>query len=380
MTAIGLLGLMIALCAFPFSAVEKTPQRIVLFFVAFLLHTSTAVVYYFYAQTTSADTVLYYYDPYEMFRVPMRAGTLFLVHFVQTMRQTFGGTYFDYFMIFHAIGFWGVVFLMRAVEEIYLELEVEQPRMSFIVMFLPGIYFWTSAIGKDAPLFLGCSLAVWAAMHLRRRFVAFALAVLIMTAIRPHIALGALVALAVAAFFDRRAKGYVKLLLLAFALGASVYVAGTLQNYLNVDVSSASSVSEFFSRQAEVTQRVAGTTNIEAASFPVKLFSLLFRPFFVDAQGLFGLIASFENIFILTMIATLLWRFRETFRLAREIFFLRFALIFAVVLTILLTLIYYNVGLGLRQKMMIMPGLITFYAALLGVRRMREHRPTLSYA
>jgi hypothetical protein len=380
MTAVGLLGILLSFLAFPFSAVEKTPTRISLFFLGCLAHNVAAVVYYFYTQTASADTVLYYYDPYDMFRVGVQPGTLFVVHFVQTLRGAIGGSYLDYFMIFQAFGFWGIVFLMRTVEEIYIELDVPQPRMAYFVTFLPGIYFWTSAIGKDAPLFLGASMAVWAAMQLRRRFPAFAFGVLLMTLIRPHIALVALVALATAAFFDRRAKGYVKILLLLVALLGSFWVAQTLTTSLNINVTSAESLSEFFSRQSTITDRVAGTTNVAAASFPFKLFSLLARPFFIDAQGAFGLVASVENIFILLMIGTILRRWRDSRQLAGQVFFLRFALIFAVALTLLLAMVYYNVGLGLRQKMMFMPGLITFYVALLAMRRVRERPQVLGYA
>ncbi|HEX2763438.1 MAG TPA: hypothetical protein VHM92_06280 [Allosphingosinicella sp.] len=368
MTAVGLLGILLALLAFPLAAVHRTPARVTLFTAAFVAHIVTTVVYYFYSQTTSADTVLYYYDPYEMFELPMRPGTAFLVHMVQTMKAWIGGTYLDYFMIFQAIGFWGIVFLMRTVEEIHVELQVPQGRLAYIMLFLPGIYFWTSAIGKDAPLFFGCAAAVWASMRLRSRFLLFAFAILVMMLFRPHIALAALVALAATAFLDRRSRGYVKVLLFIVAIGGAGAVAGTVETALNVNVASVESVGEFFSRQAEVTQQVGGTTQVQG-SFPVRLFSLLARPFFFDAQGLFGLIASFENILILTMLGTIARRFGDSVKLFRGVFFLRFGLIFTIVVTLLLAMVYYNVGLGLRQKMMFMPGLIAFYTGLLAYGR-----------
>ena len=380
MSAVGLLGIVLALLAFPFSSIERSAQRVILFFAAFAFHITTAVVYYYYSQTTSSDTVLYYYDAFELRKLPVQPGTLFVIHFVQTLKQSIGGSYLDYFLLFQALGFWGIVLLMRSVEEIHLELGAEQGWMRIVVLFLPGLYFWTSAIGKDAPLFFACSLVVWSVMHLRRRFIAFAAAVLVMVMIRPHIAFIAMVALAATAFFDPKARGHVKVGLLLIALVGAAWVASTMQAALNVNVASAESLGEFFSRQSGVGERVGGTTTVVTSSYPFKLFSLLCRPFFIDAQGIFGLVASVENIFILVMIGTILRRLPETLGLARQVFFLRFALMFGIVLTLLLALVYYNVGLGLRQKMMIMPALITFYAALTAVRSTRERPASLGYA
>lgn len=380
MSWVGLIGIALSLLAYPFAFVEKTRGRIGIFFLAALVHIFTAIVYYDYVQTNSADSVLYYFDPYEMVHEPLRPGTILVVHLTQALKTAIGGTYLDYFLIYQAAGFWGIAFLMRTIEEIYLELDVPQPKLAFLVLFLPGVHFWTSAIGKDAPLFLACSLAVWATMRLRQRFLIFALAIVIMAAFRPHIAFAATISLAVAAFFDPRSKGYVKLVLFAFAAMGAAAVAGTIQSAFSVDVTNADSVSDFVARQSQVSTTIGGTTAVVGASFPVRLLSLLFRPMFIDAQGVFGLIASVENVFLVFVIGTLIVRFRDSLKLARQIFFLRFAFIFFAVLALMLALVYYNVGLGLRQKMMFMPGLLTFFIAVWAVRQVKMRRPSLSYA
>jgi hypothetical protein len=380
MSWVGLTGILLSLCAYPFAFVEKTRGRIGIFMLAAIVHVVTAVVYYDYVQTNSADSVLYYFDPYDMIREPLRPGTIFVVHLTQAFKSAIGGTYLDYFLIYQAFGFWGIAFLMRTIEEIYLELDVPQPKLAFLVLFLPGVHFWTSAIGKDAPLFLACALAVWATMRLKQRFLMFALAIVIMAAFRPHIALAAIIALAVAAFFDPRSKGYVKLVLFTAAVAGAAAVAGSIESAFSVDVTDADSVSDFVARQSQVATTIGGTTAVVGASYPVRLLSLLFRPLFVDAQGAFGLIASVENVFLLFVVGTLFVRFRDSLKLARQIFFLRFALIFFGVLALMLALVYYNVGLGLRQKMMFMPGLLTFFIAVWAVRQVKTRRPALSYA
>jgi hypothetical protein len=380
MTAVGFVGLLLGLLAWQVAFVNRTRTRVGVFLLAFVFHAAAAFVYHEWVQTNTADTILYYFDPYSFYGEGIGLGTQFVVYLVQFLKETIGGTYLDYFLLFQAAGFWGIAFLMRTLEEVYLELGVEQPRLSYLILFLPGIHFWTSAIGKDAWLFLGCSLAVWSAMRLGRRFIPFGIAIVIMILFRAHIALLALTALAVAVLFERRVGTFAKIALLVSALAGAVFVLGTVESTFNVDIRSAESVGDFLQKQSEVTSQIEGGTAVVGASYPVRLLSLLFRPFFFDAGGAFGLISSFENAFILFMAVTIFRYFSEARALARRVFFLRFAAVFGVVLALLLALVYYNVGLGLRQKMMFMPSLLVFFAALIGVRQARLRPVALSYA
>ena len=380
MTLMGLLGPIIALLAWQMAFVERTRTRAAIFFLAFLTHIGTTILYYFWVQTTVADTILYYDDPYSFYGTGFGMGTRFVIYMVQYLKDILGGTYLDYFLLFQAFGFWGVVLMMRIFEEIHIELGTKQSPFTYLLFFLPSIHFWTSAIGKDAPLFLAASLAVWSAMQLRRRFIAFGLSILIMVLFRPYIALAALMALALSAFIDPRNSVGTKLVLLLAAFAAVVAVLGTVENTFRVDVTSAESVSDFFQYQSEISAQDEGGSAVVGASYPVRIFSLLFRPLFVDANGAFGLIASLENLFLMFILFQMLRNFGSVKKLVRSVFFVRFGSIFAVVLILLLGFVYYNVGLGLRQKVMFMPGLLTLFVAVLAVKHAKAARTALSYA
>ena len=380
MTLVGLLGPIIALLAWQMAFVERTRTRAAIFFLAFLTHIGTTILYYFWVQTTVADTILYYDDPYSFYGTGFGMGTRFVIYMVQYLKDILGGTYLDYFLLFQAFGFWGVVLMMRIFEEIHIELGTKQSPFTYLLFFLPSIHFWTSAIGKDAPLFLAASLAVWSAMQLRRRFIAFGLSILIMVLFRPYIALAALMALALSAFIDPRNSVGTKLVLLLAAFAAVVPVLGTVENTFRVDVTSAESVSDFFQYQSEISAQDEGGSAVVGASYPVRIFSLLFRPLFVDANGAFGLIASLENLFLMFILFQMLRNFGSVKKLVRSVFFVRFGSIFAVVLILLLGFVYYNVGLGLRQKVMFMPGLLTLFVAVLAVKLAKAAPTALSYA
>ena len=137
----------------------------------------------------------------------------------------------------------------------------------------------------------------------------------------------------------------------------------TVESTFQVQVSNPDSVSDFFVRKNAVFSTLEGGTAVRDASYPFRLFSLMFRPFFIDANGSFAVIASFENAIMLVMIAFMAWNWRECLRLVHSVYFLKFVLVFACLLAALLAFVYYNVGLGLRQKIMIMPALLCFFVA-----------------
>ena len=120
MTLVGLLGPIIALLAWQMAFVERTRTRAAIFFLAFLTHIGTTILYYFWVQTTVADTILYYDDPYSFYGTGFGMGTRFVIYMVQYLKDILGGTYLDYFLLFQAFGFWGVVLMMRIFEEIHI--------------------------------------------------------------------------------------------------------------------------------------------------------------------------------------------------------------------------------------------------------------------
>jgi hypothetical protein len=371
-TPIFLIGIVLSLLALPVASKRLTLQIVMIFFALLIVHVAASVAYYFYTVSNTADAPLYYYDRTGIGRSPFQFGTIFLIRFTQFFRATIGGSYFDYFLIFQAFGFWGLILLMRSFEEICDNLHVPVMRLGVLLLFLPGIQFWSSALGKDAPLFGAVSLAVWSMLALRRRFLFFVLALGIMVLIRPHVALVAIIALALGACIDERQSTLAKVGLLIIALGGAAIIATSIQNTFQVRVSNADSVSDFFARKSVDFAKIGGGTAVHNASYPFKLFSLLFRPFFIDANGIFALVASVENGILLAMTLFIVRNWREAVLLFRSVYFLKFAVIFAGVLAALLAAVYYNVGLGLRQKIMIMPPLLCFFIALLA-----HHRRTL---
>jgi hypothetical protein len=378
MSLLGILGLLLGLVALSFASRRLTRTRFAVFSAACLAHIVAAYIYYLYVLSAGGDSDLYYLDELQIYGTPFRPGTTFVIYLVQWMRNVFGGTYLDYFFLFQAVGFWGIALLMRIFEEIYEEFGESQDAVAYLLLFLPGLHFWTAAVGKDSLLFFAIALALWAMVRFQRRQVAFGAAMVLMFLVRPHIAIVSLVALSASLLFARGTSRIVRFALILAAVAGSVALTSTIQSTYNVDVANADSVSDFFARTESVSQSAAAGNTVVIGSFAFRLFSLLFRPLFLDAEGFFGMVTSLENVALILLFIQILWGWRTLLELFRGVPFVRYALTSSLLTALLLAMVYYNVGLGLRQRTMFIPGILCLFVMVRLVAKTRRRRTALA--
>jgi len=371
------LALFLSLLALPFASARLTLRKLGLALCLLILHVGATALSYDYAQTHIADSAMYYYDLWHFGGRPWWSlSTTFVIHVTQLFRNGLGASYFDCFMMFQTIGFWGIIILMRTFEEINDRLLVPEGPLPNLLLFMPTIHYWTSPIGKDAILFFAIALSTWSSLNLKKRYLRFALGVLIMMMARAHIAAVVMASLVIAAALYRGLSFGRRMMLLVPAFTALVILGVVVQSSIGLNLSDAGSVAKFLEEKSVVIVAAAGNTSLNTASFPMRLLSLLFRPFFVDARNALGLVASVENLFIVLMFTYFLFRWREVIDLYRKVFFIRFALILTFSLILLLAIVNYNVGLGLRQRTMFLPPLLSIFVAVWAFReRMKGVHP-----
>ena len=374
MTPFGALGILLSLLSMTIVWRQLTINRLLICTVLMTIHIAAAVYYYQFSLTAVADSSQYYFDYYHLSTDRFELGTVGLLNFVQMLKRN-GATYLDCFLLFQVFGFAGMMILVRVFQEIEAYLQVPNSRGYLILLFLPTMNFWTAAIGKDAPLFFAISLCAFAMLRLRKRFFLFCLSLGVMVLFRAHIALMAATALAGAAIFERSVSSGRKLALLAFALAGIWFTAGAVRSTFGVDATSVSDVSDFLTTRNGINAVQGGSTAMGDAPIPLRVVSLLFRPFFFDAQGLMGIVPSFENVGVIIAFIYVVLHWRDLALLARRVFFIRFALFFAFMILLGLTLIYYNVGLGLRERIMSFPMIFSALVALWSMRRKRAAPP-----
>lgn len=373
MSLVGIFGILISIAGFRFARVHESRARLAFFVLLLLEHVGASIAGYLSTQAFASDANFYYDDPLGVYGSQTGTSTVFIINLVQFLKTNVGGSFLDYFLLFQAAGFWGILFIMRAFDDIHRELGQSTLKPVYFLLFLPGLHFWTSGIGKDGLICFAVALCTWAAFRLQTRYLAFGAGVAVALLVRPHIALLALVAFAVTLLVGRGTSLLTRAGLLAVVLAGIGSVAGIVEGLVSgLDFSSTESMGEILEGRTRVSEESGADLSITGASFLVRLLSLFFRPFFFDANGVFGYVASLENLVLLGVMAALLWRSGTALAVARATVFARFAFFFFILIAVLLATLNYNVGLGLRQKMMMMPALLILFAATLAVRSVRK--------
>jgi hypothetical protein len=370
-TLVGLVGILISIAAIQINFRNMNIGRLVLLLLLLATHVSCSVYYYRWSLLVPADAYAYYFDPANFGLQRWGLSTTLVTQLCYILKTRFGGTYLDCFLVFQAFGFGGIMLLVRTFDEIAANVVVPESRASWLLLFLPSANFWTSGIGKDAPLFFAISLCVWSAMRMRSRLPYLCIALCVMALFRAHVALMAAMALAGTAFFGSSATLGRKLGFLVLGLAGIWVATGAVESTFGLNATSIASVFDFLDEKYNSFVTIAGATSVGDAPYPVRVLSLLFRPFFVDAQGAMGFIASLENVGVAFLVLYFLVRAREVVYLSRRVPFVRFVLLFAFILLFLLSLIYYNVGMGLRERVMSYPMIFSALVAIWSYRRKR---------
>lgn len=370
MTIISFFGVLLALSAIPIFLRGSTLSRLAVAIALLVIHIGITQVYYIYTKTTIADAYsYYYYGAYFAQFGWSTLGTVFVGHVTQLIKKTAGASYLDCFMVFQAFGVWGLILLMRTFHEIYEKVQTKETNLPYLLLFLPSIHFWTSAVGKDGPVFFAVALSTWSVMSLRARVVPFCISVGLMVLFRAHIALAVGIAISLAALRHKDfTLGQKALLLSAAVVGTGVLFAAVRSTF-NVDLTDPTSLSQFMEARGAAEASDVSSSSLGSSSFWFRLMSLLFRPFFFDAKNFFGLVASVENLGSAFMFGYLLLHFRDVRMLMKHVLVIRFSVYLSFVLICILAVLNYNVGLGLRERVMVYPPLFCLLVATSAFRK-----------
>jgi hypothetical protein len=237
------------------------------------------------------------------------------------------------------------------------------------ILFAPTTLYWSSNLGKEAPVLLGLGAGVMGiSLLVQRRHVVraafYTTACVVLTGfVRPHVTLLLGAALIIGLLFSRsEADQSGKLLSRILATFAAVVVVlvslGLTRSLLNVSESD-SLVDAAYGR-AEVTSEGQGRSSYQAdpvrspARVPGAVSTVLFRPFIWESRTFFQVAAALEGMFLFVIfghrIVPVLLR-RRSPRLAMLVVS---SGAFVVLLSSAI-ITYGNFGLIVRQKMQILP-------------------------
>jgi len=323
----------------------------------YLWHSFFCIFYFWYSLNNTADSTLYYMISYS-YGSGFNFGTAGIYYFVSFFTQVLNLSYGNVFLIFNIVGYIGLLSFASALQSVTTGSRFDVRKYSALLLYLPGMSFWSTAIGKDALTFMAAGLITWAVLDVTRRWPAVAVSALFFLVPRPHMAGVLLLAFSLALLVSSNLGIYKKISLLIVAIPVSLIAVQFGLNYAGLgDASDLSDVGDYFEVRQGHNLGGGSSLDIAGMSLPLRLFTYLFRPLMFDAAGILGLVVSIENLILLFLTVGVVFRKKRTKSVLGRfeiVFFLTFVLISWFILANTTA----NLGIAIRQKTMFLPMLI----------------------
>lgn len=281
------------------------------------------------------------------------------------------------FLVYSLLSFFGTLLLYQAF--LVGAPRGDAQRYLLLVMFLPSLLYWPSALGKDAWILFTLGLSAYGAAlvlaYRARGFPWLLVGIIGAALVRPHIALLVAVSLAVTYLVapSRRVSllsPMAKTIGVVFLLALSALTLRQFESYISNAVGpdplvaqSLEYLDETTSYGASAYQSVGGRT---IADIPAAFVSVLFRPWPFEARGPLMLAAAIEGTALLMLLTwTVARRFRLLVRRCRESPYALFVLLHVALFSLVFSNIG-NFGLLVRQRTQVLALLLVPIALVSG--------------
>lgn len=337
----------------------------------YLWHSVFCLVYLFYVLNNGGDAVAYY-NKALVGRFDFNFGTAAVGGLTSLLVHGLRFDMLSCFLFFNIFGSVGLLAFDGSLQQAVKNKSKFLKRLATVIVFLPSVSFWSSAIGKDAISFLAMGLALWAALQLNKRIALMVVAILLMLVVRPHMAGMIVIALAASIMFDPKTNFIKRFLLGCIALvGTAVMVPFALQYAGVSDPSSAEALMEYVETRQSYNMDGGGGVDISSMSLPMQLFTYMFRPLIFEAHSVTALAAALDNLVLLYLF--IVGGYALVMKKARKFTENRkFMWVYAGLAWIVLAMTSANLGIAIRQKWMFAPVLIFLLISLIGKDRKQD--------
>lgn len=321
-------------------------------FGLFVWHTFFSLFYYFFTLYNSSDARKYYLISQNS-ETEFYPGSPFIYYFSSIFSKGLDASYLNVTLVYNTLGLLGLVFLYHSLKK-YLE---KLPWYWFFLLFIPSMSFWSAGLGKDAISFFSVCLFLYAITSNKKLYILLPISFFFMFMVRPHIALMMIVSFVIYFILRSQVHLLVKLTTLPVIIAGIVFSSSFVQQYVGLDEASIDSISGYVDDRKNSNQGGGSSIDLQSMSYPVQIFTYVFRPLPFDAHSALALFTSIENTILLILFLYVL--FKNKFRLN---YFVEgkntWLLIYAFLTCSMLAITTANLGIATRQKWMFMPILI----------------------
>ncbi|MGE6571703.1 hypothetical protein [Psychrobacter namhaensis] len=331
----------------------------------YIWHTLFCFIYLLYSLSNPADSTAYYRKALSG-QFNFEFGTAAIDGLTSILVHGFGFGILSCFLVFNIFGTLGLLAFDGALRYATRNKSKFLKRLATLIIFLPSVSFWSSAIGKDAISFLAMGLALWAALDINKRLWLMVVAILLMLLVRPHMAGIIVIALSLSVVFDRKISTVKRLVLSVVAIVGVAIVVPFALNYAGVsDPSSSEGLIDYVEQRQSYNMEGSSGVDIANMSLPVQLFTYMFRPLIFEARSITALAAAFDNLILLYLFVVGCYAMtkKKSYEFTEN---RKFMWVYVGLAWIVLAMTTANLGIAIRQKWMFAPILIFLLISIIG--------------
>ena len=332
-------------------------------------HLFFAIIYYTYTRSNPADSNAYWRvaknaseADYSFYLAnPLGTNFMYLFNFFPSRilnLSIFSGTLF--YSLISFFGFYYLYLLLKAL--IPINSTLFNIKLFPFLLFMPNFHFWSVGAGKDSLVFFSILALTFSILNLKNNKFLLIVSTLFLFFVRPHVFFIFLLSILIISLLRKKIKLINRITILLIAIALLFITLPIILNYVNLV--NANDVQDILLRAEIQSNNLRGTdvgssVNTSSYNFPLKVFSFLYRPLFIDYSGLFSLVSSFENLILLFLsIKVFNKRFVKALKFAPYIIKVHFC--FFLLGTIMFSISLSNLGIYLRMKNMLIPSFIIF--------------------
>ncbi len=344
---------------------ELTPANFKMLQYLFFFHLLIGAYYCFFIP---GDAVGYWRIPKSYsFKIFMEGifngeGTMFMYALNFPFTNLLGMSYLSNTLLFSLFGFIGMTFFYMVIVKTIPYVKIINGYSLFpLVFFLPNLHIWSVSVGKDSILFMCIGMFVYGILKPFSRIPLLAISMLLALAVRPHMVLFMMVGFGVAYVFGGKVSGIQRIIFSAALIGIGIAILPSVMEFAKIEEASVEAFDDFANKKSSVLSRSSSGSAIDISSypFPLKVVTFWFRPLFFDVHNINSLMASIENLLLVSLFIMAM-RLKPLKAFKASPFVIKGLVIFLIVGTLAFSQSLGNLGIMIRMRNMFLPGMLIF--------------------
>ncbi|WP_231367585.1 hypothetical protein [Gillisia sp. JM1] len=326
----------------------------------YLYHLVFFGIYLWYAYNNASDSKNYFIQisNFEGSWFELFGTDTAFINFLSFPLYKIGFNYEMIMLTFSWFGYLGFIYAYLFIrEKIPIKITVfKRVDLLTLILFFPNMHFWTASLGKGSAIFLGLMMFTYAIVNPKSRIYLLLLGSIIIFYIRPHVFMFVAVG-AILGYMSGKEKipFWQKLMVFVVMIGALVLLQDKILGVMNLQ-NSENLIEDFEAaaeKNAEDLSSAGSGVDMNSYPIPLKLFTFWFRPLFVDAPNILGLITSVENLLYLLLFFKI-WKKDFIKFIIKSPAMVKMSLVIFFTTSLAMTFVMSNLGIIMRQKTMVM--------------------------